>query len=162
MRPLAYLLLGTVALGMAAEAHAQAAEDEARHTVTATAEKYAAIEVAPTASFVAGPGASRSVESTYAVVTNVSARQRMVASVEGRPPPGVSVWVDVDPPAGAEAAEEGAVQLLSKDGRARARTLVTGIGQVSEAGLTITYTTEVTVGAQLGDQQVRLEFELVE
>lgn len=169
MRLFVYFLLGTAALGLPAEARAQAADDEARHTVTAAAERYVSIEVAPTPSFVAKPGASKSVVSTYALVTNVPARQRMVASVEGRPPPGVSLWVDVEPPDGAEATGKGAVRLLGPGGRARSQTtVVAGIGQVSEAGLTITYTTEVTadvladVDIQTGDQQVRLGFELVE
>ncbi|MFB6230802.1 MAG: hypothetical protein ABEL04_06565 [Salinibacter sp.] len=160
MRSLACLLLGMATLSMTAEAAAQNTE-ERQHTVTAEVEEYAAIEVAPPPTFSAAPGASNSVESTYAIVTNIPAPQRLVASVKGRRPSGVSVWVDVEPPDGAEAAGEGAVQVLGPDGRARSQTLATGIGQVSESGLTVTYTTEVTVDAQPDDQQVRLEFRLV-
>lgn len=141
---------------------ALAQENAKRHAVTTAVSEHTAIRVAPASRFTAGPRASGVVSSTYEIVSNVPADQQVIASIKGTPPPGVSVWVEIEPPAGADATKEEEVQLLSPDGPTGPQTLLTGIGQVSEAGLNISYTTEVTVGVEPGSKQIRLNFEIVE
>lgn len=154
------LLLGFVVVGGVGNATAQT-EDEDTHNVTPRVQAYSAIDVSPATSFVTDPGRSKVVESTYSVVSNVSALQQIVVSLRGAAPKGIAIWVDIEPPEGAEEVEDGPVKLVGASEGARSRTLVTGIGQVSERGLRVSYTTEVTISAKPGDKQVRLEFELV-
>jgi hypothetical protein len=131
------------------------------HEVTAQVRPYQHVSLAPLPSFAAGPGTPRTVPTTYAVVTNDPEPQRLVASVEGPIPEGVTVWMELDPPEGAVPAADGSVQVLGPDGARGPTPLVTEIGQVSAAGLDVRYTMEATVAAEPGDKQVRLEFELV-
>ncbi len=158
------LLLGgglLAAGGGGADVRAQVREDEATQEVTAHVRPYQHVSLDPLPSFAAGPGAPRTVATTYAVVTNDPEPQRLVASVEGPTPDGVTVWVELEPPEGAAPAADGPVQVVGPDGERGPTPLVTGIEQVSAADLDVQYTMEATVAAEPGDKQVRLEFELV-
>jgi hypothetical protein len=70
---------------------AQETESEDVHTVAAEVEPYGAVSVDPLPSLVAGPGPSKTVQTTYSVVTNRPASQSVVVSVEGTLPHGVAL-----------------------------------------------------------------------
>lgn len=165
MRRVLGLLLGMVVgagtLGLL-EARAQTEDDEVSHTVTAEASRYQSVTLDPLPAFTSGPGASRTVTTTYSVVTNVPEPQRLVASVDGPTPKGVAVWIELEPPDGASAAADGPVPVVGPDADRGPTALVTGVDQVSATDLTVRYTTEATVEADPGDKQIRLEFELVD
>jgi len=156
------LLIGLLVLIGPTTGWTQETEGEDMHTVAAEVEPYSAVSVDPLPSLVAGPGPSKTVQTTYSVVTNRPASQSVVVSVEGTPPHGVALWVELEPPEGAQRAGDAPLQVLDPEGQADARTLVTDIGQVSETGLTVSVTTEVGIEAEPGDTGVRLSFELVE
>ncbi len=156
------LLVGFLVLVGPAVGWAQEAKDEDVHTVAAEVAPYSTVSVDPLPSLVTGPGPSETVQTTYSVVTNRPASQSVVVSVEGTPPRGVALRVELEPPEGAQRAGDAPLQVLSPEGRADARTLVTGIGQVSATGLTVSVTTEVGVEAEPGGAAIRLSFELIE
>ena len=155
------LIVGLGVLGLPA-ATAQDPDDEVTHAVTAHTSRYELVRMDPLPSFASGPGTPRTVTTTYSVVTNAPEPRRLVASVDGPTPKNVTVWVELEPPDGASAAADGPVQIVGPEADRESTPLVTGIEQVSATDLSVRYTMEATVEADPGDQQVRLEFELVE
>lgn len=141
---------------------AQAQRVEDTHTVTAEVALVSAVSVTALPPLVTGPESGGAVTGTYSVVTNRPAAQSIVVSVEGTPPEGLALYVDLESPTGAQKAREASLQVLTPDGTATPRTVVTGIGQVSATDLTVSVRTEVRVAAAPGDAAVRLSFELVE
>jgi len=156
----ATVLLGLTLLASLGAAQAQQVEDT--HTVTAEVAPVSAVSVAPLPPLATGPESGGTVTGTYSVVTNRPADQSIVVSVEGTPPEGVALYVDLEPPTGAQKAREAALQVLTPDGTATPRAVVTGIGQVSTTCLTVSVRTEVGMAATPGEAAVQLSFELVE
>ena len=160
LSPRVAVLLGLALLAPLGAAQAQRVEDT--HTVTAEVAPVSAVSVTALPPLVTGPGSGGTATGTYSVVTNRPAAQSIVVSVEGTPPEGLALYVDLEPPTGAQKAREASLQVLRPDGTAPSRTVVTGIGQVSATDLTVSVRTEVRVAAAPGDAAVRLSFELVE
>lgn len=154
------LLLVTLALPLAAtEARAQTATQ----TVTFQVDTIKAMSasgdpgklVVNSATAGSSPDDATDNSTSWAVTTNLS-NTKVTGSIDTNMPSGVTLTVSLAAPSGASSSGDISLSTTDQD-------LVTGVSQVAESGLTITYTLSATTGAGVVAEDTRtVTFTLLE
>jgi hypothetical protein len=148
-------LLTAAALSVFAFSGAQAQGNTDNQTVTFTVEAINEIAITGTVTLTinsatagADPDAAQSTAATYAITTNETAR-KITAALDQAMPTGLTLNITLAAPTGATSV--GAVSLSATE-----QDVVTGISNVAESALAITYDLEATAAAavQAGTERI--------